>query len=390
MKPEYTIGAIVSGLVVAGLFFLFLVSPSLTPAQGGKADAAGSLSPMSANQKDQTETSSSTKNIIAKKGVPYTEIENPSGFVNTGMNADGSAKPITIKELIGKKVIVVDFLTYSCINCQRTFPYLNAWYEKYKDQGLEIIGIHTPEFAFEKDISNVRAAMKKFGITHPIVLDNEYATWNAYGNQYWPRKYIIDIHGNVVYDHIGEGGYEETETVIRELLAERAKVLGTNAPSTSDTLAASTLPEASNAAKSPETYFGSARNDYLANGTLHRSGVQTFSVPSVSVANALYLGGTWNIVPEHAESVSDASVLYRYNAKEVYIVGAADTAIEVEILQDGKPVGGAGGEDVDANGVVTMKESRLYKLIRNPQAGEHVLQLKVKSNGLRLYAFTFG
>ncbi|MEK7157253.1 MAG: redoxin family protein, partial [Patescibacteria group bacterium] len=374
MNAEYTIGAIISGLVVAGLFILFLVSPSPTPAQVGGADVMNSLPPI-ADQEGQMEVPSSTgaptKKIAAMKGVPYTEIAKPSGFVNTSMNADGSAKPITIKELIGKKVIVVDFLTYSCINCQRTFPYLNAWYEKYKDQGLEVIGIHTPEFAFEKDISNVRAAMKKFGITHPIVLDNDYATWNAYGNQYWPRKYIIDIHGAVVYDHIGEGGYEETETVIRELLAERAQVLGTNAPNTSDALAASALPKTSNAANSPETYFGSSRNQYLANGARNQLGAQTLSLPDNPSRNALYLGGTWDIVPEYAESGANTSVLYRYNAKEVYIVGAADTAIEVEILQDGKPVGGAGGEDVGANGIVIMKESRLYKLIRNPQSGEH-------------------
>ena len=366
MKTEYTLGAVLFALVVAGLVYLF-VSPSST---------------MTTEQQQTDEmTSEVVTNTETVRGN-YKEIVNPSGFVNT----DG----ITIKELVGKKVIMIDFLTYSCINCQRTFPYINAWYEKYKDQGLEIIGIHTPEFAFEKNINNVREAMKRFGITHPIVLDNDYSTWNEYGNQYWPRKYIIDIHGNVVYDHIGEGGYEETETKIRELLKERAEVLNTTVADMSGGLSSSAIIEVKNNAKSPETYFGSLRNKYLANGAIGRSGEQTLSLPAMPTNNALYLGGVWNINPEYAETVSDASVVYKYTAKEVYIVADADTLTNVEVTQDDKPVGADGGEDVDSLGVVKMKESRLYKLINNSVSGEHVLKLKLKSKGLRLYAFTFG
>ena len=320
----------------------------------------------------------------------YVEIVNPSGFLNTGANPDGSAKPITIGELVGKKVILVDFMTYSCINCQRTFPHVTAWYEKYKDKGLEIVGIHTPEFAFEKNIDNVRVAMKKAGITYPVVLDNEYGTWGAYANNYWPRKYLIDINGNIVYDHIGEGAYEETEMKIRELLEERAVVLGESEMGIDQALTAPSMLAEENTARSPETYFGSLRNERLANGTAGRSGEQTFSLPQTPARNALYLGGTWNVTPEYSESVFGASVLYRYDAKEVYIVADADTAIAVEVLQDGKPVGTSGGADVNTEGIVVMKESRLYKLIRNPEPGEHILELRVKSKGLRLYAFTFG
>ena len=142
------------------------------------------------------------------------EITTPDGFINT----DG--KPITINSLIGKKVILVDFWTYSCINCQRTTPYLNTWYEKYKEKGFVIIGVHTPEFEFEKDYNNVKAAVEKAGIKFPIVLDNDYSTWAAYQNRYWPRRYLIDIDGYIVYDHIGEGAYEETEEKIKQALAE--------------------------------------------------------------------------------------------------------------------------------------------------------------------------
>ena len=154
------------------------------------------------------------------------EITTPDGFINTGQNLDGSAKPISIGEFVGSKVVLVDFWTYSCINCQRTTPYLNAWYQKYKDEGLVIIGLHTPEFEFEKIYQNVLEATKSMEIKYPVVLDNDYSTWNAYRNRFWPRKYLIDINGYIVYDHIGEGKYEETEKKIQEALAERKVVLG--------------------------------------------------------------------------------------------------------------------------------------------------------------------
>ena len=319
--------------------------------------------------------------VVAFVKTPYTEIVDPSGFVNT--------EPLTIRELIGKKVVLVDFLTYSCINCQRTFPYLNAWYEKYKDQGLEIVGIHTPEFAFEKDIDNVRAAMKRFGITHPIVLDNDYGTWNAYENRYWPNKYLIDIHGNVVYQHIGEGAYEETETKIKELLAERAALFG-DVTKNDDRLVSSAIEGMINEGRSPETYFGSHRNEFLANGDALRAGAQTFSLPNTIKQNKLYLVGVWNITPEYAESSGAASVYYKYNAREVFIVGDASIPTEMEVFQDGARVGISAGEDVDEAGTVVIKESRLYKLIRNNVPGEHTLELRIKENGVRLYALTFG
>jgi thiol-disulfide isomerase/thioredoxin len=140
----------------------------------------------------------------------YTEFVNPSGFVNS--------EPFTMADYIGKKIILVEFITYTCINCQRTFPYMQEWHETYSKDGLLVMGIHTPEFAYERDRDNVIAAMKKEGITFPIVQDNEYATWNAYKNRFWPHRYVIDYDGNVVFDHIGEGAYAETEAVIQKLL----------------------------------------------------------------------------------------------------------------------------------------------------------------------------
>lgn len=312
----------------------------------------------------------------------YAEITDPAGFLNT--------EPLTLAELVGKKVILVDFMTYSCINCIRTFPYLNAWYDTYKDQGLEIVGIHTPEFAFEKDIDNVREALKKHGIKFPVVLDNDYATWRAYGNNYWPRKYLIDIEGNIIYDHIGEGAYDETERKIREALAERAEKLGVEAPE-SGALAAETMPEGERFAQSPEIYFGSARNERLAEGKRLVSGVQTLAVPNTPAVNALYLSGTWNIQPEYAESVSDgARIIFRYRAKDVFMVASAETDTEVEVWHDGIRVGSMRGEDVSADGVVRIQSEDLYHLIRNIQGEEHTLELRVRGAGLRAFTFTFG
>ncbi len=316
-------------------------------------------------------------------GTPYTEIVNPSGFVNTG--------PIALKDIVGKKVILVDFLTYSCINCQRTFPYLRAWYEAYHDKGFEIVAIHTPEFAFEKDIANVKAAASQFGLTFPIVLDNAYGTWNAYHNSYWPHKYLIDIHGNVVYDHIGEGGYEETETKIRALLDERAHVLGeTNNDALVGNLAASKVRKDIVETQSPETYFGSLRNERLGNGIPGAPVTDTFVVPGTLASNTLYLSGSWAIGPEYAETrATGASVVYRYDAKDVYIVAAADSPSAVEVLIDDVVVGTLTQTDV-VDGVITVRESKLYHVMHADSAESHQLELRVKEGRVRFYAFTFG
>lgn len=399
MKPEFIVGGIVVVLVAIGLGTLF-IKPS-SSSQEAMVDSEptqmvddSTPSDVMTDEKDDAMMEDGTKptavaKVPAKKaGTPYHEITNPSGFVNTPFDSSGQATPITIKQFIGKKVILIDFLTYSCINCQRTFPYINAWDEKYRNQGLIIIGIHTPEFAFEKDIDNVREAMKKFGITHPIVLDNDYGTWRAWGNQYWPREYLIDINGNVVYDHAGEGAYDTTEKKIQELLAERAKVLGEKT-SMDSSLAVSSIASNETAARSPETYFGSDRNEYLGNGSRGKAGEQGFKAPMIVFSNVLYLNGTWNIVPEYAEAGAGASITYKYNAKNVYFVAEGDSSAEIEVLQDGKPIGAAAGADVK-NGILTVTGSRLYTVISNNTADQHTLELKIKSGKLRAYTFTFG
>jgi thiol-disulfide isomerase/thioredoxin len=356
MKAEYIIAGVIVALVGLGVAFIFLEEPT---GADGKA----------------TEISSK------ENQTPYVEIVNPSGFVNT------NDQPIKIADYVGKQVILLDIMTYSCINCQRTFPYVTTWYEKYKDDGLIVIGIHTPEFAFEKDKGNVEKAMKEFGITFPVVLDNDYATWNALGNKYWPRKYLIDISGNIVYDHIGEGGYAETEMKIQELLKERATVLEANTQIDSN-LAVSGITETEVSSRSPETYFGSLRNEYLMNGRAGVAGEQTFFVPPELKLNALYFGGMWNILPEYAEAKQASELTYKYNAKEVYVVAESEAGGTIEVWQDGKRAVDAAGADAPA-GQASIKASRLYKLIKNPEPGEHTLELKV-SPDVKLFAFTFG
>lgn len=342
------------------------------------------LEKVSTDEIEKTNTSEIPEKSSRKEGKLYKEIVNPSGFVNT------SNMPIKIADYVGKKVVLLDVMTYSCINCQRTFPYVTAWYEKYKDGGFIVIGIHTPEFAFEKNKNNVEEAMKKFGINFPVVLDNDYGTWNTYGNHFWPRKYLIDIYGNIVYDHIGEGAYEETEMKIIELLKERKEFLGEAKSSYSDSLVSNMIPGKEVKASSPETYFGSARNEYLANGKRGFTGEQQFKVPEILQENSLYLDGIWNITPEYAESTSSTKIIYKYRAQDVYFVVDAETEIEIEVWQDGEPIGGYAGADVNSEGKVFVKESRLYKIIHNDTPGEHILEFRIKNKGIRAYAFTFG
>ena len=306
----------------------------------------------------------------------YKEIVDPSGFVNTD--------EIILEELVGEKIILLDFMTYSCINCIRTFPYLNEWYDEYSDEGLEIIGIHTPEFAFEKDIENVEAAMEKYGIEFPVVLDNEYATWNAYGNRYWPRKYLIDLEGNIVYDHIGEGNYDETENKIRELL-------GLTAATTEkvEEVASSRL------SVSPETYVGAERNETLSNGERFTVGEQDFDRPTRVVTSLLYLVGTWNIEGEFAESISEtASILFRYKAKNVFIVASADEEVQVEVRVNDKPISESlAGLDVyfeNGKSYIDVQNDDLYRVIEGEEVESELLELIPQSPGLQIYTFTFG
>jgi thiol-disulfide isomerase/thioredoxin len=371
MKTEYILFIIIAAALGAGVFIL--AKPTHTQMSQAVATNNPEITPGEISEPIVKSTASKTT-LIQKALVyqKYKEIADPAGFVNT------NGAPITLSQYVGKKVILLDFVAYSCINCQRTFPYLNDWYSKYEDKGLVIIGIHTPEFAFEHEQKNVEEAMKQFGIKFPVVLDNTYGTWNAYGNQFWPRKYLIDIDGYVVYDHIGEGNYSETEAKIVDLLNERATRLNASKVNKDKTPMNET--PAGTAGESPETYLGSARNQYEYIGT--------GSLPK----DRYMLSGSWNKMPEYAELTSDTGTIsYHFYATKLHFVAEApsgDTA--AEILLDGKPISAEdSGADVK-NGVVTFNEARLYTLVDlKGKPGEHTIEIKIHKKGLQAYTFTF-
>ena len=314
---------------------------------------------------------------MSDKNFPrYKEIAQPAGYVNS--------EPFTIGQFVGKKIILLDFMTYSCINCIRTFPYLNAWNEKYKDQGLQIIGIHTPEFAFEKKLANVQRELDRLGITFPVVLDNEYGTWRAYANNYWPRKYIINLDGQIVYDHIGEGNYAETEAEIQKWLK--------TIPNQTVTENMVTVPEQKNLAQSPETYLGSERMErYYPSGSL-KSQTKTFTLSNDLPLNKFSLGGTWTIENEKMVAGKNAVLNYRFKANKVFLVMSPgiNKSVIMKILLDGKPLSvEQAGADV-INGEISITSERLYDLVDlRGQSGEHLLTIEFEP-GTEAFAFTFG
>lgn len=313
------------------------------------------------------------------------ELVRPSGFLNTD-------SPIAIGDFIGKKVVLVDFWTYSCINCQRTLPYINAWYDKYTDKGLQIVGIHSPEFEFEKIRENVAKAIERFGIKYPVVQDNDFGTWRAYQNRYWPRKYLIDIDGYIVYDHIGEGGYEETEKIIQELLMERAEKLGLDESGiVSEPVDPANKIQRPTTKISPEIYFGSRRNERLANGTPGVSGSFDFEVPFEFDLDQVYLDGKWNVQDEYAQSDGENSrLVFRFKAKEVYMVASSMSSNRVKVLIDGKPALQTTGQDVDENGFMTVQDETLYHVISLQDVETHTLELIPEDKGFKAFTFTFG
>jgi cytochrome c biogenesis protein CcdA/thiol-disulfide isomerase/thioredoxin len=273
-----------------------------------------------------------------------------------------NSPPLTLRGLRGK-VVLIDFWTYTCINCIRTLPYLRAWDERYRDRGLTIVGVHTPEFGFEKDPGNVRDAIARTRIRYPVAQDNDYGTWDAWGNRYWPAKYLIDANGQVRYVHFGEGDYDETEAAIRSLL---------EAPGPRADRQAGEVPGEA----TPETYLGAAR----AKGwvTPPRAGVHEYPGARSLPPDRFALEGRWSVDDESAKAVRNATLYAHVRGKSVYLVlGSAEPA-RVEVLVDG-----------EHERTVTVDGQRLYTLMKRPRSGEHDLTLKFEP-GVTGYAFTFG
>ena len=290
-----------------------------------------------------------------------------------------NSKPLTLAELKGK-VVIVDFWTYSCINCQRTLPYLKDWYKKYKDKGLVIIGVHSPEFEFEKNEKNVAQAIKDFGLTYPIVQDNDFSTWRAYDNHYWPAKYFIDKDGAIRHTHFGEGEYDESEKVIQELLKE------TGATGVSSQV---NNPTYQITAKTPETYLGYGRiQNFVSPENITQDALATYTSPTTLGTNQVAYTGKWTVMKEYANPQKGAKLLLNFDAKEVFLVmRRKGNPAKVKVYLDDMMQ--YAGED-NKNGVVTVDADRLYKLIKLSTPGQHTLRLEFEDNNTELYAFTFG
>jgi thiol-disulfide isomerase/thioredoxin len=307
-----------------------------------------------------------------------------------------NSEPLKIGQL-REKVVLVDFWTYTCINCIRTLPYLKDWDKKYRDKGLVIVGVHTPEFEFEKKYENVLKAVNDYKLKYPVAQDNNYATWSVYQNRYWPHKFLIDIDGYIRYDHIGEGAYEETEKMIQALLHERMAKLnqknGIDANMAEPSGAIGVIPQNIG---TPEIYFGyQFDRGNLGYQGLKPNAIADFKLNPNPFRNLVYLDGKWKYNADSMELAGDdGSVFLIYRAKNVNIVAGSDsnsTAVvflDTEFLNDKNK-----GSDViiqDGKGIAAINEFKLYNLVSEQDYGEHIIQIDAIGRGFKIYTFTFG
>ena len=376
MRPEVRTAIDLGGVIVVGLAIVSIAFTALDSEPAPSVTAGGGPD---APQAAQAVDKSRFKTAPDLAGIAH--------YLNT--------TPEELEARIGDSVVLYDIWTYSCVNCIRTLPYITAWDEKYADQGLLIIGVHSPEFEFEKDVDNVRRAVEKYGIEYPVVLDNDWETWDAFENRYWPRKYVADHEGYVRYDRIGEGGYQETERVIQQLLAERAAALGMQAAAAEPLVDIDEFQHT--AFRTPELYFGyyfaQNRNNLGSSEGFSPGRTIEYERPDGVEHNKFYMVGTW-INGRDGMSLpdgEDGSVLLRYSAKEVNIVTAGAGVIQV--LVDGAPIRpDIAGHDVDPDtGLITTDEPRLYNVISAESSSTHELELQVDNGGgFEIFTFTFG
>ncbi|MBS4085273.1 cytochrome c biogenesis protein DipZ [Pseudomonas rustica] len=305
-----------------------------------------------------------------------------------------NSPPLDAQALKGK-VVLVDFWTYSCINCLRTLPYVKAWAEKYRDQGLVVIGVHAPEFAFERDVGNVTKAMKELGINYPVAIDNDYKIWRAFNNEYWPAHYFADAQGRIRYHHFGEGDYAESERVIQQLLREAGSKSVADGLINADAKGVQLAPDM-NEVQSPETYLGYQRAEHFVPETsLLPNKVSVYVPPANLALNDWSLGGQWNVGAERATAGATASrIVYRFHARDLHLVlgpGADGKPVRFKVLIDGQAPGDAHGVDVSPDGAGQVTEQRLYQLVR--QSGgvkDRTFSIEFLDPGVSAYAFTFG
>ncbi|HEY6671604.1 MAG TPA: cytochrome c biogenesis protein DipZ [Solirubrobacterales bacterium] len=324
--------------------------------------------------------------------VDPSELDQPVSLASYGQAPDftdtqdwfntNAGRSLSMSELRGK-VVLIDFWTYTCINCIRTLPYLEAWQQRYGRDGFTVVGVHSPEFPFEKDADNVRAAIRQNHLTYPVVQDNDLGTWDAWGNQYWPAHYLVDAVGNVRDAHFGEGGYADTERAIRTLLRDAGHgSLGAGARAKAQA--------PSPGERTPETYLGAARARGWVNGTIHPGDQDFGGAPGSLPANGFAYAGRWGITSEDATSGAGAEIDLEFNARRIFLVlGSPDRARSIQILLDGRPIPARfAGADV-RGGRATVQAQRLYRLVDLPAVARHRLSLQFEP-GISGYAFTFG
>jgi thiol-disulfide isomerase/thioredoxin len=287
-----------------------------------------------------------------------------------------NSEPLTAEALRGR-VVLVDFWTYSCVNWLRTLPYVRAWDERYRDRGLVVVGVHAPEFGFEHDLDNVRQATDELDVGYPVVIDNDFAIWRAFGNRYWPALYLVDREGRVGFQHFGEGAYEESERAVQQLLGVAEEVVRVEARGLAEAADWDTL-------RSPETYLGYARGERRTN------------LPADRLApNQWALAGDWSVGEEAAAlQAAGGSIGYRFQARDVNLVltpPPAGAPIRFTVALDGQAPGAAHGVDVGESGEGIVSEPRMYQLVRQPEAvAERTFEITFLDPGVRAYVFTFG
>jgi thiol-disulfide isomerase/thioredoxin len=316
----------------------------------------------------------------------FPSLDGAAGWLNS--------EPLTPASLRGK-VVLVDFWTYSCINWQRTLPYVRAWAEKYKDQGLVVIGAHTPEFEFEKNVENVRYFGKDMRVDYPIAIDSSYGIWGAFDNRYWPALYFIDAKGVIRHHVFGEGEYEESERLIQQLLTEAGATNVSHDLVKAEGRGIEAAADWKNL-RSPETYLGYPRiENFTSPGGVVPGRGHVYSMPAQSALNSWSLSGDWTMGRQAAVlNEANGRIAYRFHARDLHLVmGPASHGVPVRfrILIDGKPPGAAHGVDVDDQGIGTVTDQRLYQLVRQPKAiVDRQFEIQFLDPGVEAFVFTFG
>ncbi|RKE36088.1 cytochrome c biogenesis protein CcdA [Paraburkholderia sp. BL23I1N1] len=383
------------------------LSPGATPANPGAAGGKVNAPAKAAGTDDAVTTANSAADasnagamMRTAQGVPGGAVALPvEGMLPTLNGAVQwlNSPPLTVQDLRGK-VVLVDFWTYSCINCLRSLPYVKAWAQKYKDQGLVVIGVHAPEFAFERNVDNVKKAVHDLGVDYPVAIDNNYAIWRALNNQYWPAHYFVDGKGQIRYHHFGEGDYAESEKVIQALLIEAGH---TNVSKVAVGLGGAGAQGVEAAAddadmQSPETYIGYDRaENFVSPGGATQDKVHTYAAPAQLAVNDWGLAGAWQVGAEHATlTAASGRIVYRFHARDLHLVLGPDKdgkPVRFRVSVDGAAPGAVHGTDVAADGTGTVTEQRLYQLVRQSgDVADHTFSIEFLDPGVQAYAFTFG